>query len=118
MSTPQRKAFLTTLYAGFNARRIDDVLAALHPDVEWPNGWKGGWLRGRDAVRDYWTRQWSEIDPHVEPVAFADDDEGRVVVTVHAVIRAHDGELLSDGVVLHVYAFDDGLVRRMDIRAQ
>lgn len=59
---------LTALYAAFNARQIDLVLQALHPEVDWPNGWEGGRLHGRDAVREYWQRQWTEIDPSVVPI--------------------------------------------------
>ena len=33
---------LQKLYAAFNARDIDAVLPALHPDVDWPNGWEVG----------------------------------------------------------------------------
>ncbi|MDQ2842107.1 MAG: nuclear transport factor 2 family protein, partial [Acidobacteriota bacterium] len=54
-----RQPLLLQLYAAFNARNIDAVLPALHPDVDWPNGWEGGRMRGRDAVRAYWTRQWA-----------------------------------------------------------
>src|SRR5258705_9031085 len=43
------------VYAAFNARDVDRVLAAMHPDVDWPNGMEGGYVHGRDAVRDYWT---------------------------------------------------------------
>ncbi|MGH3918205.1 MAG: hypothetical protein ACRDSG_04055 [Pseudonocardiaceae bacterium] len=34
-------------------------------DVDWPNGWEGG----RDAVRDYWQRQWAAVDSTAEPIA-------------------------------------------------
>jgi hypothetical protein len=34
-------------------------------DIDWPNGWEGGRVSGKDAVRAYWTRQWAEIDPHI-----------------------------------------------------
>ena len=61
---------LREAYAKFNARDIHGVIALMHPDVEWPNAWEGGWWKGRAAVRDYWTRQWAAIDPHVEPVRF------------------------------------------------
>ena len=33
---------LGRMYAAFNARHID----AVHPDVDWPNGWEGGLVRG------------------------------------------------------------------------
>ena len=49
---------LKRLYAQFNAREIDRVLATLHNDVVWANGMEGGYVHGRDGVRSYWTRQW------------------------------------------------------------
>ncbi len=61
---------LKRLYADFNARNIDGVLAILADDVVWANGMDGGHVQGRDAVRAYWTRQWAIVSPHVEPVAF------------------------------------------------
>jgi ketosteroid isomerase-like protein len=61
---------LERLYDRFNARDIDGVLVALTEDVAWANGMEGGHVHGHDAVRDYWTRQWAMISPHVEPVGF------------------------------------------------
>jgi hypothetical protein len=103
-------------YAAFNARDIDAALSAMHPDVDWANGMEGGRVLGHAAVRDYWTRQWQMIDPHVEPVGFSDDDAGRVVVDVHQVVRDLGGKVISDRMVQHVYTMDGGLVRRMEIR--
>ena len=34
----ERADALRALYRAFNAREIDAVLAALSPDVRWPNG--------------------------------------------------------------------------------
>ena len=61
---------LKRLYDRFNSRDIDGVLAALADDVAWANGMDGGHVHGREAVREYWTRQWSMVSPHVEPVSF------------------------------------------------
>jgi hypothetical protein len=91
------------------------VLAKMTADVDWPNAWEGGRVRGRDAVREYWTRQWAAIDPTVEPVGFATRPDGRVAVDVRQVARALDGSLLADARVLHVYAFRGDLVARMDV---
>src|ERR1039458_9285933 len=52
----------------FNARDIDGVMTALTDDVAWANGMDGGHVHGREAVREYWTRQWTMVSPHVEPV--------------------------------------------------
>lgn len=106
---------LRQLYDAFNARDIDAVSAALHPDVDWPNGWEGGRLAGADAVRDYWRRQFDQIIPSVEPRRIELDARGRLVVDVHQVVLSVSGELLSSGPVRHVYRFRDDLVERMDI---
>jgi len=78
------RQLLEKVYEAFNARDMDTALAAMHPDVDWPNGWEGGRVFGRDGVRDYWTRQWRMIDPHVEPLRFEDDEAGRTVIDVHS----------------------------------
>jgi hypothetical protein len=67
-------------------------------------------------VRDYWTRQWTLIDPHVEPRRFTTDDAGRIVVDAHQVVRDLAGRVMSDQRVQHVYEIKDGLVKRMEIR--
>jgi ketosteroid isomerase-like protein len=107
---------IKNLYSAFNARDIETCLASMQPNVEWPNGMEGGTVCGRDGVRDYWTRQWGMINPHVDPVKIEADGRGRVVVDVHQVVRELDGKVLFDRMVEHVYAFDDGLVRSMEIR--
>jgi ketosteroid isomerase-like protein len=106
---------LTKAYAAFNARDMDAVLAAMHTDVDWPNGWEGGRVRGHEQVRDYWTRQWAAIDPTVEPVGFSTDQEGRTVVSARQVVRDLHGRVVSDGMVVHAYRIQDGLIRSMEI---
>src|SRR5579863_4883372 len=69
---------LKRVYGQFNARDIESVLAAMHHDVIWANGMDGGHVHGRDEVRKYWTRQWTTLDPRVEPVAFSPGHEGEI----------------------------------------
>ena len=106
---------LRSLYEAFNRRDIDAALAGMSAEVDWPNGWEGGREHGQQAVRAYWTRQWAQLDPAVEPVSITDRTDGRVAVEVHQVVRDLQGEVLSDGHVVHVYELRDGLVVRMDI---
>jgi hypothetical protein len=106
---------LRSLYDAFNARDVDATLAAMSKDVDWPNAWEGGRVHGKEAVSAYWMRQWKEIDPRVEPISIAARPDGRVAVDVHQVVRALDGDLLSDRRVLHVYEMREGLVARMDV---
>ena len=107
---------IRSLYSAFNARDIETCLAGMQPNVEWPNGMEGGTVCGRDGVRDYWTRQWSMINPHVDPVKIETDGYGRVIVDVHQIVRELDGKVLLDRTVEHVYALENGLVRSMEIR--
>ena len=112
---PEQEALLRRAYAAFNARDVEAAVALMHPDVDWPNAWEGGRVRGRDAVRAYWTRQFATIDPQVMPRGFAHRDDGRVAVFVHQIVRSPAGEVLADGAVVHVYVLRDGLVERMDV---
>lgn len=113
---PADQDLLMNVYSAFNARDIDTVLAAMSADVDWPNGWEGGRVYGHDGIRDYWTRQWAAIDPHVEPVGFVADETGRTIVKVHQVVRDLEGNIIVDGMVEHVYLIEDGLIRNMEIR--
>lgn len=112
----ETEQILRRIYAAFNRREIDTVLASMHPDVDWPNGWEGGRVHGHDAVRDYWTRQFKAVSSNVEPQDFRTEADGRIVVTVHQVVYDSEGKLLSDSMVEHVYTIENGLIRKMDIR--
>ena len=102
-------------YAGFNARDIPAVLATLHPQVRWARAWEGDYATGHDEVRAYWTRQWQELDPHVEPTAIRERADGRLEVTVRQVVHDKQGQLVFEGPVQHVYTLQDGLLKQMDI---
>ena len=114
---------LKLMYDRFNARDIDGVLAALADDVAWANGMDGGHVDGREAVREYWTRQWAIVSPHVEPVSFDKAADGSVVVKVRQSVRDLEGRSLrdqthglQDKVVGHVSRFQGGKVTRFDIQ--
>jgi len=111
----KREEQIRELYADFNARNIEAVLAQMTADVAWPNAWEGGRLAGREAVREYWLRQWAEIDAMVEPTGFETRDDGRLAVSVHQIVRDLDGNLLSETDIRHVYTFRDGSIARMDV---
>lgn len=108
-------AYFRDLYDAFNRRDVNGVLAMMTEDVDWPNAWKSGRLIGHDAVRDYWTEQWAEINPEVTPLSVSERGDGSLAVMVRQVVRSLDDEPLSDGVVVHVYKLRDGLIMRMDV---
>jgi ketosteroid isomerase-like protein len=110
------------LYQRFNARDIDGVLIALTDDVAWANGMDGGHVHGHEGLREYWTRQWSMIDPHVEPVGFRRAADGGLVAEVVQTILDLEGNPLAgqthglkDKTVGHIFHFRDGKVARFDI---
>jgi hypothetical protein len=76
---------------------------------------EGGRMQGHSAVHRYWERQWTIINPRVDPLSITTDHDGRTVVEVHQVVRDLGGHVLSDRTIQHVYAFIDGLIARMDI---
>jgi ketosteroid isomerase-like protein len=115
MSGTSREGLLRSMYEAFNARDVDTCLAAMTPDVDWANGWEGGRVVGRDAVRDYWQRQWAAIDSTAVPTAVTERADGRVEVAVHLVARDKTGKVLVDERGRHVYDFRGDLVQRMTI---
>ncbi len=106
---------LRAAYAAFNARDLDAALGLMTADVAWPKAFKGGFVRGPEEVRTYWTEQWSEINPHVEPVAFYPEDAGRVLVEVHQVVRDLAGLVLADEHVGHRFTIERGLIKAMEV---
>ena len=103
------------MYSAFNARDADGVLAYMRPNVEWPRAFEGGFVRGRDEVRDYWHRQWTEISPIVTPRSVIALPDGRIDVEVDQVVHDMSGELLSESVVHHVYTLEGDEIARMDV---
>ena len=115
MDSLEIESLITKAYAAFNRRDIEAVLSLMHPDVHWPNGWEGGYVEGRDAVRNYWTRQWSEINPNVSPQQITQLPDGRVEVNVRQFVKDLQGNLLADVSIKHVYTLDADLIKTMEI---
>jgi len=105
------------IYNGFNARDMEGVFALLTDDVAWANGMEGTHVHGKDAIRDYWTHQWSVIDPHVEPLKIVKAADGSLVVDVHQVVKNLEGQTLIDETVKQAFRLDGGRVQRFDIQS-
>ena len=102
-------------YSAFNKRDIDAALALMTEEVSWPRASEGGTVVGKEEIRAYWTRQWGEFDPHVEPLAMAEEDGGKVRVRVHQLVKSLQGNVLSDSEVLHRFTVKSGLIAAMDL---
>jgi ketosteroid isomerase-like protein len=110
------EGILRAAYRAFNDRDIEAALELMHPEVDWPNAWEGGRVAGREAVRDYWERQFEAISSRVEPERFTLEDDGSISVAVHQMVRdAVSGDLISDSRVVHRWWLENGLAVRMDV---
>jgi len=111
------KDIITKAYIGFNERNIDSVLSLMDLNVRWPKAFEGDYVTGHEAVREYWTRQWSEINPKVEPASIKERPDGKIEVEVDQLVKDMDGNILFDGKVNHVYGIKDDLILVMDVEA-
>lgn len=109
------RTIIEQAYSAFNKRDIDGALALMTQDVSWPRASEGGRVVGKEEIRAYWTRQWSEFDPHVEPLAMIEEDGGKVRVKVRQLVRSLQGDVLSDSEVLHVFTVNGSLIAVMDL---
>jgi len=114
--TSENKDLIKKAYEAFNSRDIDTVFTTFHPNVEWPKAFEGGGYANRySEIRDYWTRQWSEINPTVQPFGFNERQDGTLEIKVHQNVKDLEGNIIFDGVVKHIYTLQDELLRKMDI---
>ena len=107
---------IAQIYSAFNQRDIDGALAHMSESVSWPKASEGGRIIGKEAIRAYWTRQWKEFDPHVEPIEVTEGEAGQANVRVHQLVRSFTGDVLSDSEVWHAYTIVNGLIGRMDLK--
>ena len=109
------QTLLARAYAAFNDRDIERALALMSENVSWPKASEGGRVVGKEEVRSYWTSQWKEFDPHVEPLEMI-DREGVTEVRVHQIVKSLGGDVLSESEVWHVYTVANGRIERMDVK--
>jgi ketosteroid isomerase-like protein len=107
--------FLQNLYDAFNKREIETIIALMRPDVKWANGLEGGFVHGRDAVREYWTNQFKDIQAELETLKFETDEKNRNVVTVHQIIKDLQGNVLADATIHQIFTIEDRLISLYEI---
>jgi hypothetical protein len=110
------QTLIAQAYSAFNRRDIDSALALMSEDISWPKASEGGRVVGKEEIRSYWTRQWKEFDPHVEPLEVIDKEGGITDVKVHQLVKSLGGDVISDSEVWHVYSIANGLIERMDLK--
>ena len=111
------QTLIARAYSAFNLRDIDGALALMSENVSWPKASEGGRVVGKEEIRAYWTRQWKEFNPQVEPLEIIDREDGVTEVKVHQLVKSLAGDVLSDSEVWHSFTTEDGLIDRMDLEA-
>ena len=109
------KSLIAEAYSFFNQRNVDGILALMSDTVSWPRASEGGRAVGKEQIRAYWTRQWQDFDPHVEPMELIEREGGKTHVRVHQLVKSLGGDVLSDSYVWHVFTIANGLIERMDL---
>ena len=115
-SAADTQRLIAAAYAAFNRRDVDGAVALISENVSWPKASEGGRVVGKEEIRAYWTRQWKEFDPQVDPVEVIDRKGGKTDVKVHQLVKNLNGDVLSETDVWHVYTIANGLIERMDLR--
>ena len=106
---------IAQLYDAFNGRAFDRCVAMLADDVEWPNEAEDGVLRGREAVRTYFTDVTASLRAHYDLISLHTEADGRVgALCRQAITSAADGSLWSSTRILHRYTLQNGLVTRLE----
>ena len=121
LNSAERAQAITALraaYAAFNRGDIDAAVESLDPEIEWSEPTEfpgGGAYHGREAVKQYLAQSraaWAEASSEPEQFIIAGD---RVVVFVHARVRAKDGNAWQDVLLADVYRFRNG--KAVEMRA-
>lgn len=110
----EHEALVTRLYEALNRQDIDALVGLVHPDVDWQDLLEGGRRLGRDAMRDYWTRQFAIIRPEIAPISFEALKDGRLAVRVMMTVRSVEGRFWEQAQARFAFVIEDGLIRKMD----
>ena len=94
--------------SAFNNRDIDGALELMTEDVNWHNASEG--------IR----RQWSEFDPHVEPLAMVEEDGEKVPsqCTSTNSSRAFEERSFRTARSFTYFTVNNGLIAAMDLGVQ
>ena len=70
----------------------------------------GGFVCGRDAVRQYWNALFKTVQPQLEPLKYETDEEGRNAITVRQIVKDLQGETLAEMTVQQIFTIENDLV--------
>ena len=114
----ERADLVRRAYRAFNDRDIEAAAALMDPYVEWPNVPDGGFVHGRDEVKEHWREQFDKVDPRIEVVDIRETADGRVEARVRQTVRSRGGEELSEDSLIHVFTIAGDRIQRMEVELQ
>ena len=112
MTFEDKVLLLKELYAAFNQRDIERVLAVLSSDVKWPNMIDKITIQGHSEIRDYWQKQFQTIQSIVEPFGF-EERNGNVAIQAHQRVTVMATNQVMESDVTHIYTFDNDFITEM-----
>ena len=113
--TAAEQDLLSRAFAAYNAQDADSLLDLVSDDVDWPDDSRR--LRGKGALRAYWSVQWTRTRTHDQPSAFSRRPDGRVAVRLIRVVSSLDGSATSSGTFHYVFRIRGPHIARLDIEA-
>jgi len=107
---------ITTLSLGyelFNDRKLDQLLALMAVDVQWPDAGAGELLVGRPAIRQYWEAMFAVANPRVLPREYVNVGDDVLAVIEQRISDFGGAPIAEPLVVFQRYSFRAGLISRM-----
>ncbi|QLC24863.1 nuclear transport factor 2 family protein [Parasphingopyxis algicola] len=114
----RKEQIIRDAYDAFNSRDADTLIGYVTEDVNWPDGTTSDpdkRLHGRDALREYWQKQWDVTVTRDTPTEVTELPDGRVMVRLDQVVRDLKGEEVSKGSFEYFFEMRGDLISRLDI---
>ena len=121
MADVQTVAAEIELLHGYTRRltggKLRPCSAAMHANVDWPNGMEGGRVLGTAAVRDYWKTSVRSclIRTSSRRTSRRKRTDGSRSTCIRSFTTKPES-CWSDQMIQHVYEIRDGLIQSMEIR--
>ena len=76
---------------------------------------EGGFVEGRDEVREYWRRQFEMFNPQLE-ILESNTEKNKSRVKLRQIVRDLSSNILDDKTVEHIFTFDEnGLIKLFEV---
>lgn len=93
-----RVVLVREAYDRFNDADISGLIDLLDPDVELPDVLSGGTIRGTEAIRQYWEREFELVEPSILASEIVEVGDAVLVVVFQEIHERGSGQRLGQGV--------------------